>query len=156
MKVAKNKGKYFQIIKKNRNIAPPIKAIGMDAIKLVEDTFTKAPELPDFKAGDTISVDYRIVEGNKERTQTFQGVVLQRKGTGATATFTVRKISGGIGVERIFPVSSPFLGKVQVLKQGSVRRAKLFYLRKVSGKAARIKEKLHVGADEAVTADAEA
>lgn len=114
----------------------------MDAIKLVQNTFSAAKELPEFKAGDTVSVDYKIIEGTKERIQTFQGVVLQRKGTGSTATFTVRKISNNIGVERIFPVSSPFISSVDVLKKGKVRRARLFYLRGLSGKAARIKEKM--------------
>lgn len=113
----------------------------MDAIKYIQDTFIKGAELPDFKAGDTVSVDYKIVEGSKERIQAFQGVVLQRKGEGSTATFTVRKISNGTGVERIFPVSSPFVVSVELIKKGRVRRAKLFYLRNVSGKAARIKEK---------------
>ncbi len=116
----------------------------MDAVKYVQDTFVKGTELPQFKAGDTVSVDYKIVEGNKERIQTFQGVVLQRKGSGSTATFTVRKISNGVGVERIFPISSPFVVSVEVLKTGKVRRARLFYLRNVSGKAARIKEKMMV------------
>jgi len=114
----------------------------MDAVKFIQDTYTKGIELPDFKAGDTVSVDYKIVEGNKERIQTFQGVVLQRRGEGATATFTVRKISNGTGVERIFPISSPFVVSVDVLKRGKVRRARLFYLRGVSGKSARIKEKM--------------
>src|SRR5690606_9724385 len=95
-----------------------------------------------FSAGDTVNVSYKIVEGNKTRSQKFQGVVIQRKGTGTSATFTVRKISGNVGVERIFPVTSPFLEAVSVVKRGKVRRAKLFYLRNVSGKAARIKEKI--------------
>jgi large subunit ribosomal protein L19 len=114
----------------------------MDAVKYIQDTFVKGIQLPDFKAGDTVSVDYKIVEGNKERIQTFQGVVIQRKGSGASATFTVRKISNGTGVERIFPVSSPFVVSVDVLKRGKVRRARLYYLRGLSGKAARIKEKM--------------
>lgn len=119
----------------------------MDAVKFIQDTFVKGTELPDFKAGDTVSVDYKIVEGNKERIQTFQGVVLQRKGTGTTATFTVRKMSNGVGVERIFPVSSPFVVSVDVLKKGRVRRARLYYLRGVQGKAARIKEKMVLSAE---------
>lgn len=118
----------------------------MDAVKFIQDTFVKGTALPEFKAGDTVSVDYKIVEGNKERIQTFQGVVLQRKGTGTTATFTVRKMSNGVGVERIFPVSSPFVVSVELLKKGRVRRARLFYLRGVQGKAARIKEKMVVTA----------
>ena len=98
-------------------------------------------ELPAFNAGDTVSVHYRIREGNKERIQPFQGVVLQRKGTGATETFTVRKVSDGIGVERIFPVHSPNIEKIVVNKHGRVRRARIFYLRELSGKKSRIKEK---------------
>lgn len=112
-----------------------------ELVKFVQETFVQTKEIPAFKAGDTINISYKIKEGNKERIQQFQGVVIQRKGTGASATFTVRKISNGIGVERIFPVSSPFIEGVTVLKRGKVRRAKLFYLRGVSGKAARIKEK---------------
>jgi large subunit ribosomal protein L19 len=98
-------------------------------------------ELPEFKAGDTVTVHYKIKEGGKERIQQFQGVVLQRKGTGLTETFTVRKIASGVGVERIFPISSPFIEKVDVNKRGVVRRARIFYLRGLRGKAARIKEK---------------
>ncbi|MBL7926640.1 MAG: 50S ribosomal protein L19 [Bacteroidia bacterium] len=96
---------------------------------------------PAFKAGDTVTVVYKIKEGNKEREQLFQGVVLQRRGNGATETFTIRKISHGVGVERIFPVDSPKIERIDVNKRGIVRRARLFYLRKYSGKAARIKEK---------------
>lgn len=98
-------------------------------------------ELPEFKAGDTVTVHYKIKEGGKERIQQFQGVVLQRKGTGLTETFTVRKIASGMGVERIFPISSPFIEKIDVNKRGVVRRARIFYLRGLRGKAARIKEK---------------
>jgi large subunit ribosomal protein L19 len=98
-------------------------------------------ELPAFNAGDTVSVHYRIREGNKERIQPFQGVVLQRKGSGATETFTVRKVSDGIGVERIFPVNSPNIEKIVVNKHGQVRRARIFYLRELKGKKSRIKEK---------------
>jgi large subunit ribosomal protein L19 len=98
-------------------------------------------ELPEFKAGDTITVHYRIKEGDKERVQPFQGVVIQRAGKGHTATFTVRKISSGIGTERIFPVASPFIDKIDVNKVGVVRRSKIYYLRERTGKAARIKEK---------------
>ena len=98
-------------------------------------------ELPDFKAGDTITLKYKIVEGNKERIQNFQGVVLQRRGTGNTETFTVRKMSGNIGVERIFPIASPFIAEIKVNKRGVVRRARIFYLRGLTGKKARIKEK---------------
>ncbi|MDE5559818.1 MAG: 50S ribosomal protein L19 [Bacteroidales bacterium] len=105
------------------------------------DTLTQRNELPAFKAGDTITVSYKIKEGNKERIQQFQGVVLQRVGSGTTATFTVRKMSGNIGVERIFPVNSPFIEKVEVNKRGVVRRARIFYLRALTRKRARIKER---------------
>lgn len=98
-------------------------------------------DLPEFGAGDNITVHYRIVEGDKSRIQPFKGNVLQRKGEAATETFTVRKVSGGIGVERIFPINSPNIEKIEVHKRGKVRRARLFYLRTAKGKAARIKEK---------------
>lgn len=98
----------------------------------------------DFKAGDTITVHYKIKEGEKERIQQFQGVVLQRKGAGATETFTVRKISNSIGVERIIPVASPFIDRIEVTKRGHVRRARIFYLRDLTGKSSRIKEKKKV------------
>src|SRR5687768_15753829 len=97
---------------------------------------------PDFKAGDTITVSYKIKEGDKERIQQFTGVVIQRKNERATASFTVRKMSNGVGVERIFPITSPFIDKIVVNKIGIVRRAKLFYLRDRTGKAARIREKI--------------
>jgi len=109
-------------------------------IQLVEETIV-AKELPKFKAGDTITVTYKIKEGAKERLQKFQGVVLQRAGEGPTATFTVRKISNNIGVERIFPIASPFIEEIEVNKVGVVRRARLFYFRELRGKKARIKEK---------------
>jgi large subunit ribosomal protein L19 len=109
-------------------------------IKFVEETFITKKEFPVFKAGDTITVQYKIKEGNKERIQIFQGVVLQRSGKGVNETFTVRKISGNIGVERIFPFSSPFIEKIEVNKRGVVRRARIFYLRELRGKKARIKE----------------
>ena len=96
---------------------------------------------PEFKAGDTITVHYKIKEGNKERIQNFQGVVLQRSGSGSTETFTVRKITNGVGVERIFPIASPFIEQIDVNKRGAVRRARIFYLRNLTGKKARIKEK---------------
>jgi large subunit ribosomal protein L19 len=104
------------------------------------DTLTPVKDFPDFKAGDTITVTYKIREGNKERLQNYQGVVLQRVGSGPTATFTVRKISGNIGVERIFPVSTPFIDNITINKRGRVRRARIFYLRDLKGKKARIKE----------------
>ncbi len=97
-------------------------------------------DIPDFKAGDTVAVEVRVVEGNKERIQRFEGNVIARKGKGINATFTVRKISGGIGVERIFPLHSPSIAAIHVLRRGKVRRAKLYYLRKLRGKKARIKE----------------
>jgi large subunit ribosomal protein L19 len=108
-------------------------------IQFVEDQVA-VKEFPEFKAGDTITLTYKIIEGNKERLQKFQGVVLQRVGSGPNATFTVRKISNNIGVERIFPISSPFIDEIEVNKQGAVRRARIFYLRELRGKKARIKE----------------
>ncbi len=111
-----------------------------ETIKFIEETVIQKKELPAFKAGDTITVHYKIKEGNKERIQTFQGVVLQRAGKGVNATFTVRKISGNIGVERIFPSTSPFIEKIDVNKRGVVRRARIYYLRGLQGKKARIKE----------------
>ena len=98
-------------------------------------------DIPDFKAGDTVKVHLRVREGDKERIQIFQGVVIKRKNNGLSSTFTVRKISFGIGVERIFPLHSPYIEKIEVLKIGRVRRAKLYYLRALKGKKARIKEK---------------
>jgi large subunit ribosomal protein L19 len=98
-------------------------------------------DIPPFRAGDTIRVNVRVKEGEKERLQAFEGVCIARRGSGVSATFTVRKISNGIGVERIFPLHSPMLGDVNVVRRGMVRRAKLFYLRDVTGKAARIKER---------------
>lgn len=112
-----------------------------ETIKFVEETMNQTQEFPAFKAGDTITVHYKIKEGNKERIQQFQGVVLQRSGEGTKETFTVRKMSGNVGVERIFPISSPFIDKIEVNKKGSVRRARIFYLRDLTGKKARIKEK---------------
>jgi len=98
-------------------------------------------DIPEFQAGDTLTVFYKIKEGEKERIQPFQGVVLQRRNSGATETFTIRKMSGGIGVERIIPVHSPFIDKITVNKRGKVRRARIFYLRALTGKKARIKER---------------
>lgn len=112
-----------------------------ELIQYVEDNFVEVKDFPAFKAGDTITVSYKIVEGSKERIQQFQGVVLQINGNGVTKTFTVRKISGGVGVERIFPYASPFISEIVVNKRGVVRRARIFYLRKLTGKKARIKEK---------------
>jgi large subunit ribosomal protein L19 len=113
----------------------------MDIIKQLEQELIEKNELPSFKSGDTVTVHYKIREGNKERVQQFQGVVLQRKGSGTTETFTVRKISNNLGVERIFPVWSPFIEKIDVNKRGVVKRARIFYLRERQGKSARIKEK---------------
>ena len=116
----------------------------MDYIKLVEQSFSenKAASYPEFKAGDTLTVTYRIKEGDKERLQKFKGVVIQISGaTPFTKTFTIRKVSGGVGVERIFPYESPFIDSIELNKVGKVRRARIFYLRNLSGKKARIKEK---------------
>lgn len=109
-------------------------------VKFVQDEFVTRKDLPDFNAGDTITVYYEIREGEKVRTQFFKGVVLQRKGAGATETFTIRKMSGTVGVERIFPVNLPALQKIEVNKRGKVRRARIFYFRGLTGKKARIKE----------------
>ena len=98
-------------------------------------------DIPNFGPGDTVRVDVRVIEGGRERTQAFEGVVIARKGGGIRETFTVRKISFGVGVERIFPVHAPIIQKIEVLRRGDVRRAKLYYLRDRVGKAARIKEK---------------
>ena len=117
----------------------------MDRMKQLEKEYAPLNALPAFKAGDTITVHYKIVEGAKERIQQFQGVVIQRKGSGSTATFTVRKISNNIGVERIFPIASPFIDTLEVNKRGVVRRARIFYLRELRGKSARITEKRQSG-----------
>ncbi len=113
----------------------------MDLVKFVEEQAVAINQLPVFKAGDTISVHYKIREGNKERIQIYQGVVIQRNSVNSTETFTVRKMSNGVGVERIFPINSPNIQKVEVHSVGKVRRAKLYYLRALTGKAARIKAK---------------
>jgi len=111
----------------------------MDLISEVESKHTKK-EIKDFNPGDTVKVHFKIKEGDKERIQMFEGVVLQRRGSGTGGTFTVRKISSGIGVERIFPIHSPYISRITVIKRGKVKRAKLFYLRKLRGKAAKIEE----------------
>lgn len=111
------------------------------AIAFIHEQLTTKKEVPAFKAGDNITVNYKIIEGTKERIQSFKGDVIKRQGTGATATFTVRKISDGVGVERLFPVLSPNIESIVVNKRGRVRRAKLYYQRERFGKAARIKEK---------------
>jgi len=113
----------------------------MNALAYVHEQLTEKKEFPDFKPGDNITVNYKIIEGNKERIQSFKGDVIKRQGTGATATFTVRKISDGIGVERLFPFFSPNIESIVVNKTGRVRRSKLYYQRVRSGKSARIKEK---------------
>ena len=115
--------------------------MGKPELRKYVDSLTEVKEYPEFKAGDTITVSYKIKEGNKERIQSFQGVVLQRRGSGVTETFTVRKISSGVGVERVFPINSPFIEEIVVNKRGVVRRARIFYLRGLTGKKARIKEK---------------
>lgn len=118
----------------------------MDAIKYVHEQLTPKKDFPDFRPGDNIIVSYKIIEGDKERIQDFRGDVIQVNGEGGTKTFTVRKISNSVGVERIFPFASPNIVEIKVVKRGKVRRAKLFYLRGLVGKKARIKEKKFVAA----------
>lgn len=114
----------------------------MDLIKIAEEAFAgEKKEFPKFKSGDTITLDYRIKEGNKERIQKYRGVVIRISGHGDNKHITVRKVSDNVGVERIFPMNSPFIESIEVNKVGKVRRAKLYYLRKLTGKAARISEK---------------
>jgi large subunit ribosomal protein L19 len=112
----------------------------MDPISALEAKYLK-DKLPEFKPGDTLRVSTKIKEGDKERIQAFQGVVIQRRGKGTGATFTLRKISSGVGVERVFPLCSPNITRIEMLRQGKVKRAKLFYLRGLKGKSARIEEK---------------
>ncbi len=111
----------------------------MNALKAVEEKYRK--EIPPFRVGDTVSVNMKIKEGEKERVQTFTGIVIGRRGSGTRETFMVRKISYGIGVEKVFPTQSPLIQSIKVMKQGDVRRAKLYYLRGKKGKAAKVKEK---------------
>ena len=113
----------------------------MDLIKVAEEAFATKKEHPAFKSGDTITVSYRIKEGNKERIQQYRGVVIRISGQGDKKRFTVRKMSENVGVERIFPIESPFIESMVLNKVGKVRRSKLYYLRKLTGKKARIKEK---------------
>jgi large subunit ribosomal protein L19 len=113
----------------------------MDLVKYVQDSFIEKNELPAFAAGDTITVYYQIKEGEKTRTQFFKGIVLQRRGAGASETFTIRKMSGSVGVERIFPVNNPNIEKIEINKLGKVRRSRIFYQRERTGKSARIKER---------------
>ena len=113
----------------------------MDLVQFVQSEFVEKKDLPEFGAGDTITVYTQIREGEKTRTQFFRGVVLQRRGSGVTETFTIRKMSGNVGVERIFPVNLPAIEKIEINKKGKVRRARIFYQRERTGKAARIKER---------------
>ena len=117
------------------------KIIMADLMKFVKDEFVTKKEFPVFGAGDTITVYYEIKEGEKTRTQFFKGVVIQRRGSGNTETFTIRKMSGAIGVERIFPVNLPALQKIEINKKGAVRRARIYYFRELTGKKAKIKDK---------------
>ncbi|MBL7720323.1 MAG: 50S ribosomal protein L19 [Flavipsychrobacter sp.] len=117
-----------------------------NAVAFVHEQLTGKKEFPKFKAGDNVTVNYKIIEGTKERIQSFKGDVIKRQGRGATQTFTVRKISDGVGVERLFPLLSPNIDSILLNKKGRVRRAKLFYQRERSGKSARIREKKHVAA----------
>lgn len=126
----------------------------MDAIVFIQEQMTANREFPNFKAGDNVTVNYKIVEGNKERIQSFKGDVIKRQGNGATQTFTVRKVSDGIGVERLFPLYSPNIESIVLNKSGRVKRAKLYYLRSRSGKSARIKEKKMAVAQKAAKAKA--
>ena len=111
----------------------------MDVIRRIEAPFLKA-QLPEFSPGDTVKVQFRVQEGDKERVQAFEGIVIRRRGEGLRATFTVRKVTYGVGVERTFPLHSPIVEKIERTRRGHVRRAKLYYLRKLKGKAARIRE----------------
>ena len=111
-----------------------------DLMKFVNDEFVAKKDFPDFSAGDTITVYYEIKEGEKTRTQFFKGVVIQRRGSGSTETFTIRKMSGSVGVERIFPVNLPALQKIEINKKGAVRRARIFYFRELTGKKAKIRD----------------
>ncbi|NJY62222.1 50S ribosomal protein L19 [Salinimicrobium sp. CDJ15-81-2] len=110
-------------------------------IKFVQDEFVTKKDFPEFSAGDTITVYYEITEGQKTRTQFFRGVVIQKRGTGSSQTFTIRKMSGTVGVERIFPLNLPALQKIEINKRGKVRRARIYYFRELTGKKARIKER---------------
>lgn len=112
-----------------------------DLLKFVQDEFIGKKDFPEFNSGDTITVYYEIKEGEKTRTQFFKGVVIQKRGAGITQTFTIRKMSGAVGVERIFPLNMPALQKIEVNQRGKVRRARIFYFRDLTGKKAKIKEK---------------
>ena len=125
----------------------------MDAIKFFHQEVTQKKDYPSFKAGDNVTVYYKILEGTKERIQAYRGEVIQRKGSGSTQTFTVRKISNGVGVERIFPLFSPSIDSIELNKRGKVRRARIYYIRDLKGKKARIKEK-RMATAETVTTEA--
>ncbi|WP_372473213.1 50S ribosomal protein L19 [Capnocytophaga sp. ARDL2] len=114
--------------------------MSLDLVKFVQDEFVTKKDFPEFKSGDTITVYYEIKEGDKTRTQFFKGVVIQRRGAGTSETFTIRKMSGNVGVERIFPINMPALQKIEVNQRGKVRRARIFYFRELTGKKAKIKE----------------
>ena len=121
----------------------------MDLIKVAEEAFATGKQYPEFRAGDTVTVAYKIVEGNKQRIQLYRGIVIKITGHGDKKRFTVRKMSGTVGVERIFPIESPAIESIEVNKVGKVRRAKLYYLRNLTGKKARIREKRSAVAKEA-------
>lgn len=126
----------------------------MNLLQYVESQLITKATHPQFKGGDTVNVHYKIKEGEKERVQQFTGVVLQRRGHGPVESFTVRKMSNGVGVERIFPVNSPYIEKIEVKKKGVVRRARIFYLRELTGKKARIQEKIQNNQEAAEKAEA--
>ena len=133
---------YFDRITYNLTFAiQKFLAMNQQAVNFVHEQLTQSKQYPAFKAGDNVTVNYKIIEGNKERIQSFKGDVIKRQGNGATASFTVRKISDGVGVERLFPLNSPNIESIVLHKVGKVRRSKLYYLRALSGKSARIKEK---------------
>ena len=133
----------LNIILSLRLFLKEVKTIEMDAIKFIEDQLLTNNNIPVFRPGDNVEVSYRIVEGTKERIQIFRGDVIKINGEGARKTFTVRKMSSGVGVERIFPISCPNVAGVKILKKGKVRRAKLYYLRTLVGKKAKIKERTY-------------
>ena len=133
-----------QPLTKNVNVAlnqSILSSIMSDLMKFVKDELVTKKDFPVFGAGDTITVFYEIKEGEKTRTQFFKGVVIQRRGSGATETFTIRKMSGSVGVERIFPLNLPALQKIEINKKGAVRRARIFYFRELTGKKAKIRDK---------------
>jgi large subunit ribosomal protein L19 len=144
---AYGKERYLWMLRKNNQLLTNnIKTVTKmaDLMKIAEEAFATGKELPAFNSGDTVTVSYKIKEGNKERIQQYRGVVIRISGHGTKKRFTVRKISDGVGVERIFPMESPFIENVVVNKEGRVRRARLYYLRNLTGKAARIRENQRV------------